>query len=140
MDSLKNVVRVGVGVIVRNKNRVLLGKRKSEHGKGSWGFPGGHLEFNETLERCARLETKEETGIGLKNVRFAALTNDVFKETARHYITVFMMADYASGTVITKESNKCEHWKWFAWNKLPKPLFLPIKNLLKQQFSPFKSS
>ncbi len=39
---------VGIAVLVINDNRVLLGKRKNAHGSGTWAFPGGHLEFNES--------------------------------------------------------------------------------------------
>ncbi len=40
--------RVGVGItIIRNKNLVLLGKRKNAHGEGQWATPGGHLEYME---------------------------------------------------------------------------------------------
>jgi len=47
---------IGVAVIVIKENRVLLGKRKNSHGSGTWAFPGGHLEFNESIEDCARRE------------------------------------------------------------------------------------
>ncbi|MFH1749790.1 MAG: hypothetical protein ABH837_02775, partial [bacterium] len=49
-----------------------------------------------------------------------------------------MLADYDSGRVRVMEPKKCEKWKWFEWNNLPKNLFLPIKNLLKQKSNPFK--
>ena len=41
--------RVGIAAIVKKDNKVLLGKRKGSHGSGAWNFPGGHLEFFETL-------------------------------------------------------------------------------------------
>ena len=59
----KDRPKIGVAVIVKKKDKVLLGKRISLHGKGSWGFPGGHLEFCESIEECAKRETKEETGL-----------------------------------------------------------------------------
>ena len=59
---MKNRVQVGLGIIVVKDGKVLLGKRKSAHGKGTWCFPGGHLEFSESWEDCAKRETKEETG------------------------------------------------------------------------------
>ncbi len=50
-----------------------------------------------------------------------------------------MIADYNSGDLKIMEPDKCEKWAWFEWTveELTEPLFLPIENLLKQQFNPF---
>ena len=129
--------KVGVGVFVIKDNKVLLGKRKNAHGEGTWCLPGGHLEFNEELEACARREVLEETGVTIKNIRFATITNDIFKKEGKHYITVFMRSEFDSGTVRLMEPDRCEKWEWFDWDKLPSPLFIPLQNLLKQKYSPF---
>ena len=133
-----NVVRIGVGVTILRDSKVLLGKRKNSHGEGSWGFPGGHLEFNEKIEDCAIREVKEETNISIENIRFRTFTNDIFEKENKHYVTLFVIADYHSGKVKLMEPKKCEKWDWFEWNDLPKPLFQPIENLLRQGFSPFE--
>ena len=127
---------VGIGVIVVRDGRVLIGKRKGSHGEGSWAFPGGHLEFRETWEQCAKREVLEETGIEIRNLRFGTATNDIFEKEDRHYITVFMVADYDSGTLEIKEPQKCEKWEWFSWDALPRPLFIPFQNLMKTGFNP----
>lgn len=41
---------IGVAVIVVRDGRVLLGKRKNAHGAGTWQFPGGHLEYGESIK------------------------------------------------------------------------------------------
>jgi 8-oxo-dGTP diphosphatase len=128
--------KVGVGVIVLKDRKVLLGKRKNAHGDGTWSFPGGHLEFGESVEACAMRETEEETGIAIKNIRQGTFTNDVFEKEGKHYITLFMLAEHASGVPEVCEPEKCERWEWFAWDKLPSPLFLPIQNLIKQGYKP----
>ncbi len=137
---MENKPRVGVGVIVTRNNKVLLGKRRNSHGDGAWGFPGGHLEFNETWEECAIRETIEETGIAIKNIKFGTATNDIFQTEKKHYITIFMLSNYDSGEVETKEPEKCEQWEWFEWGQLPQPLFVPIQNLLKSRFNPLNPS
>ncbi|MBI2128979.1 NUDIX domain-containing protein [Candidatus Woesearchaeota archaeon] len=135
---MENMPKIGVGVIVINNNKVLLGRRKNAHGESSWGFPGGHLELNEQIEDCARREVREEAGINIKNIRMGTFTEDIFKKEGKHYVTLFIVSEYASGEAIVMEPDKCEKWEWFEWSKLPQPLFLPIQNLLKQNFSPFK--
>jgi 8-oxo-dGTP diphosphatase len=129
--------QIGIGVIIRKGNRVLLGMRRGSHGNGAWSFPGGHLEFGEQIEECAQRETKEETGVIISIVRRGPFTNDIFPEERKHYITLFVVADYVSGDIESREPDKCEQWEWFEWSDLPRPLFLPIQNLLKTGFDPF---
>ena len=133
----ENRPKVGLGVIVIKEGKVLLQKRKSAHGSGTWSFSGGHLEFGESFEDCAKRETREEAGIEIKNIKFLTTTNDFHKKENKHYVTIFMTAEYDSGEVRIMEPDKCETWQLFSWDNLPKPLFLPIENLLKQGFNPF---
>ncbi len=129
--------QVGLAVLIRKEEKILFGKRKNAHGEGDWCCPGGHLEFNENWEDCARRETREEAGIEIKHIQFLTATNDLFTKENKHYITIFMVADYASGDVRIMEPHKCEAWRWCAWNELPEPLFESTKNLLVQGISPF---
>lgn len=133
---MENHPRVGVGIIVKKGGKVLLGKRKGSHGEGTWSFPGGHLDFGEELEECVRRELAEETGLTARNIRFGAVTNDLFRAEGKHYVTLFMVADHEAGEPKALEPDKCEKWEWFEWQKLPKPLFLTIENLLRQGFRP----
>ncbi len=128
---------VGIAAIVTQNKKVLLGKRKGAHGAGCWAFPGGHLEFNESIEGCAAREVYEETGLFVKNCRYAACTNDIFKDNNKHYVTLFVVCEYESGKPEIKEPDICDAWKWFSWNQFPAPLFLSLKNLLDQDFTPF---
>jgi len=130
--------KVGVGVAVIKGGKVLLGKRKNAHGEGTWSFPGGHLEYNESWEDCASRETLEETGLSIKNIRFGTVTNDLFHKEQKHYVTIIMLSDYDSGTLQVMEPDKCEQWKWYNWNNLPNALFVSIENLLKENFNPLK--
>lgn len=133
-----NHPRIGVGVFVRKDGKFLIGKRKGDikHGNGDWHLAGGHLEFGETLEECAKREAFEETGVSITNVKFLSITNDIFSDT-KHYVTLFMVADYESGEVTACEPDKCEGWEWVTWEDIPKPLFLPIEHLIEQNISPF---
>ncbi|MCK4715051.1 MAG: NUDIX domain-containing protein [Candidatus Aenigmarchaeota archaeon] len=124
---------VGIGVIVIRDGRFLLGWRRASHGSGTWCPPGGHLEFGETPEDCAKREVLEETGLRIKNIRFGAVTNDIFGDN-KHYITLNMLADWESGEPTAMEPEKAERWEWFSWDNLPKPLFLSLQNLVKSGF------
>ncbi len=129
-------VRVGLAVIVKNdKGQVLLGKRRNAHGDGAWAFPGGHLEYGESFEACAKREVAEETTLDIDDITFVTTTNDLFVREQKHYVTIFITAKIISGTVYCNEPHKCERWEWFDWDRLPTPLFLPIEHLLKTSSS-----
>lgn len=132
--------RIGVGVIVLQEGRILLGRRLNSHGEGQWAFPGGHLEFGESPADCARREVLEETGLSLDSVQPGPYTNDVFQQEGKHYITLFMLADCQAGEPAVMEPDKCLEWQWFDWEDLPEPLFLPIRNLQNQGYKPLLGS
>ena len=126
---------VGVAVIVIKDGKVLLGKRINAHGAGTWQFPGGHLEFGETIEACARREVFEETRLRISHLRMGPYTNDYFEAEDKHYVTLYMLADYQAGELTRNEPHKCERWEWVTWPPpADKPLFLPIRNLLQLPF------
>ncbi len=127
-------VRVGVASIIIRDNKILLGLRKGSHGSNTWAPPGGHLEFNETPVDCAIRETREETGLDIKQVRSGPWTNDIFTDENKHYVTLFMVADYLAGEAQVMEPEKCEKWDWFSWDALPSPLFMPLRNLIREGF------
>lgn len=124
--------KVGVGVFIKKDGKYLVGKRKNAHGAGCWSLPGGHLEGGESFESCCERETLEETGITIFNIKPLTFTNDIFSEVNKHYVTLFFKAEYLSGEVQLMEPDKCEGWEWLALNDIPKPMFLPLENLIKQ--------
>lgn len=130
---------VGISIIILNKGKILLGKRKGSHGTGTWASPGGHMEMYETFDQTAKKEVKEETNLNVELIdkNPVVITNDFFKDEGKHYITLFFRARIISGELKLLEPNKAENWKWFSWKKLPQPLFIPLQNLIKQRYNPF---
>ncbi len=90
-------VGVGVGAVIRRGDDVLLLKRRNVHGDGTWSTPGGHVEFGESLERCAAREAQEETGLVAGEVSFLAVTNDYMPEDGKHYVTERLVHGHALG-------------------------------------------
>ena len=134
----KKEIKVGVGVyLFDEKNRLLLGLRKSPHGQGTWCPPGGHLEYGESFESAAKRETKEETGLSIKegDLSVCGVTNDFFKESGKHYITIHLRAQKFEGIAQVLEPEKCAEWRWFELNDLPKNLFLPAEQFLRKKHS-----
>lgn len=111
--------------MVFKDGKVLIGKRVSSHGDGEYGFQGGHLEYLESIEECARREVREETGIEIENIRFLCMTN-VIAYAPKHYIDIGVTADWKSGEPATKEPEKVEKWEWFDIKNPPQPLFAMV--------------
>jgi ADP-ribose pyrophosphatase YjhB (NUDIX family) len=58
--------KVTTSVMVIDRNKVLLMKRRVSPGKGDWCFPGGFMEMGETPQLSAARECKEETGFDIE--------------------------------------------------------------------------
>ena len=119
------MLKVGTGIMIIKDGKVLLGKRKGGRGAGEYGLPGGHLEFGESFETCAKRETMEEVGIEITNIRFVRLMN-IQKYHNNQFIDIGLIADWKSGEPIVMEPEKCEGWYWYDLDNLPQPLFATI--------------
>jgi len=126
MAEEKQRPKVGVGVMIFKNGKVLLGKRKNAHGAGEYAWPGGHLEYMESFEDCAKRETMEEAGIEIDNIRFQLLANLV-KYAPSHYVHIGLVADWKSGEPKVMEPDKCKGWDWYDIDKIPQPLFESCK-------------
>lgn len=110
-----------------------MGKRKGSHGAGTWSFPGGHPEPNETINEAIRRELFEETGIEFKGyLKHSTFVENHFEADGKRYVTLYTEGhvDEAPSPVV-REPNKCEEWRWVNVNDLPQPLFAPIEKLLQ---------
>jgi 8-oxo-dGTP diphosphatase len=114
--------KIGIGVMIFKDGKVLLGKRKGSHGAGEYAWPGGHMEYMESFEGCAKREVQEEAGIEIENIRFLRLLN--LKQYApKHYVDIGLIADWKSGEPQIMEPDKVESWNWYDIEALPEPLF-----------------
>lgn len=123
---------VGVSSVVIRQEKILLGRRKGVHGAGYWSTPGGHLEYGETVDACAKRELFEETSLVAKSLNSGPYTNDLIQPEEKHYITLFVFITAFEGHPKCFEPDKCEGWDWFALNHLPDPLFTPLRTLIQE--------
>ncbi len=111
--------------MIIKEGKILLGQRKSSHGAGEYSFPGGHLEYMESFEACARRETLEECGIEIQNVRLLFLGN-LKSYAPKHYVQITLVADWRSGEPRVMEPEKIDGWAWHSMDALPEPKFSMI--------------
>ena len=132
-DAEKNPL-VGIGVMIENgEKKVLLGLRQGSHGAGEWGFPGGHLDFGETLFEAAKREVKEETGLNVEKFKLISIADELgyLESDNKHYINIGVKAIYKGGEPELMEPNKCKEWKWFDSKNLPNKLYQGAQFILR---------
>jgi 8-oxo-dGTP diphosphatase len=98
--------------MILRDGKVLLGTRKGSHGAGELAFPGGHLDYMESFESCARRETLEECASEIENVRFQFVAN-LQRYAPKHYAHIGLIADWKSGEPKVLEPQKCDGWGWY---------------------------
>ena len=124
--SDKKYPKVGIGVMIQNnEGQVLLGQRKGSHGAGEWCFPGGHLEFGETVFETAKRETMEETGLEVNEFELISVADEMryIESDDKHYLNVGVKAVYNGGEPEIMEPDKCLEWKWYDLDNLPEQMF-----------------
>ena len=125
--------KVGVAVLIEKDGKILMGKRKSSHGEGTWCLPGGHVEFGEKLIDAAIRETKEESGLKVSDLELISVTDDIMY--GKHYVTIAFKASVINGEPALRQIEKFLELRWFDINDLPDPLFIAAKNVLNNYLS-----
>lgn len=136
LNQLPSLPRHGVGVVLLDsQGRVLLSQRKGSHGAGEWAVPGGKLEEGETVFETARREVYEEAGVEIEDVRFVGVTLDHFPGQSGLFYSYHLTARIKSGTPRVLEPEKAgSDWQWFGLDRLPSPIFLPMRKLIELGF------
>ncbi|MFC4944766.1 nucleotide triphosphate diphosphatase NUDT15 [Pseudonocardia sp. GCM10023141] len=128
-------VRVGVGAVVRDGDRLLVLRRAGAHGAGTWGLPGGHQEFGESPEQTAVREVAEETGLTVVATARLGFTDDPMLAIGRHYVTLFVACARRGGEARIMEPEKATDLAWLTPDELRArrgELFGPLAQYLDQ--------
>lgn len=88
--------RLAVSIVIRSADLFLLVERGNEPGRGTYAFPGGKVEPNETLEDAVKRETFEETALALLEFELF----DVLEVTgpSGRYVLYVYLANAISGS------------------------------------------
>ena len=116
-----NRIRIAIAVVIeRIDGSVLLTKRPSSMGSfpNTWVIPGGHIEFEETLEEAVQREVLEEIGLDdLRDVEILGLWESVYppifsqKPPFRQHLVIYYSAKTMSCMIQPNDQEITE----YAW-------------------------
>ena len=112
-----------------HNEQILVGKRLSSQGEGTWAPPGGGLEIGETPEECAARELFEETGLEADYFRVVDAFPWVDREGGYNIIVA---CDYADGKLENREPSKCAGWEWRKISDIPSPIYPELARWLER--------
>jgi mutator protein MutT len=122
MKSGVDYIGVGVGAIIFDaEGRVFLAKRGSlaRNERNRWEFPGGGVEFGETLVHALVREIAEEYGCEIEVQELLGVVDHIIPDEGQHWVSPMFICSVKSGTPHICEPQKCEEIGWFAIDEIP---------------------
>ena len=85
--------RIISAIILMKDNKVMLVKEVLEDNKEHWIFPGGGVDFGETIEEAGIREIKEELGLDVKIKEFLGFKEIIRTQFNYHTVIFFFIAE-----------------------------------------------
>ena len=122
MENQEIKLQVGVKVILRHKDSILLLKRSAKYGsiQDTWDIPGGRIDSHETLMNALAMELKEEIGLDRVNLDSIKLltAQDILRiEKGLHVVRLAFGLELSEEPVISIDQESKE-FKWFTKDDL----------------------
>lgn len=106
-------IEPAVIVLVHKGDEILLVKNKNRS-REFWSCVAGFVEMGETIEQTVHREVQEETGLQIKNLRYAGSQSWPFPDQ----LMLAFHADYAGGEIGIQEE-ELDDAAWFKKESLP---------------------
>ena len=114
------------GILIED-DKILIIKQKLVE-QSHWTFPGGALEFGETIGQCLKREIKEETGLVIK-VKDLLYVCDRFHQLKRHVVDITFLVEKAGGNLQSSTFQKGDR------ERIGEIKMIPIDKLPEYGFS-----
>ena len=117
----QNNVVASIDLCIKNKSKVLLGKRKNPPAKGYFFVPGGRIQKNETIKKALNRILFSETGQNLINesmsdLHFLGIYEHFYKENFlgnndfnSHYLVLAYLIDFEKLSSINLDKIEIQH-------------------------------
>ncbi len=111
---MEKTPKIGALAVVVNDAQVLLVQRGKQPDAGLWGFPGGHVEWGETVMQAAQRELREETSVIAAPLHYLdnldLLRHDAQGVVQSHYLLVGVACQYRSGAPLAGDDALDARW------------------------------
>jgi 8-oxo-dGTP diphosphatase len=105
--------QLAVSAAIFRDGKVLLVRRARSPGKGFYSFPGGRVEFGETLHTALHREVDEETALKIEIVGLAGWREVVPSKPGHgHFVILSFAARWIAGEPVLNE--ELDGFKWLA--------------------------
>lgn len=118
-------IGVGVGAIIINEcGELFLARRGplAKNERGLWEFPGGSVEFGETLADALRREIREEYGMEIEVGALLDVVDHILPDEGQHWVSPTYLCKPLTGEPSIREPGKCTQIGWFAPDQVPDDL------------------
>lgn len=137
------LIVAGAAVLIFNEENCLLLQHRKDNRQ--WGLIGGSMEVGESLEKTARREVFEETGLDLDELNWFGLFSgkELIYECPNKDVVVNVVAVYISRQFqgkIKVDKEEGYEVRFFKLNELPKDISPPDRPVIEQYFRSLDSS
>jgi ADP-ribose pyrophosphatase YjhB (NUDIX family) len=135
--TISKYIRLGCSVLIMNdeKDKVILGVRNKDPGRGKIVTPGGKIEYMENYEETAHREMEEELGIKIKDIKQIGAYELINKDRGEHRVIIYCSATHKSGDIVpdtdkgeSKFYSKAEIQELIKEGKIENPVLQVLKD------------
>jgi len=122
-NKYKNKIEITARAVIIFKNKFLLCKERS---RDYLFFPGGHIDFGETVEETLRREIKEETDLDIGRFSFIGVLENVYEEDKEKHHEIILAFVAKVNKLIIKERENHLRFLLKTKKELTKEKVLPV--------------
>lgn len=134
--TIYNGPKLAVGAVIILGNQYLMTQRGIEPDKGSYDFPGGFVDYGESIEQAIVRELQEELQLNQDSYHIGSIlgtVNHLYKNLGRedeiYSVTTMMFLVTTTQTIFTVQDDVAEY-KWILIGDIP-------QNITKMGFLQF---
>ena len=111
------------GIILNDREEVLLIKRGNNPYKGSYAIPGGFIDWDETAKEAVKREVKEETNLNVNIKEFLNYYDSIKRDEKRRTISLVFICEITGDVRKPEAGDDAADYKWFKLDILPELAF-----------------